>query len=135
MKKYYIYLKTGTKPKTKEPEVFRMYFTSKVKEKDMSDNMEYVGCAELSEDYFIIGSETQYTSVVDLNQVELCYTANTKNGRISEFSHTFQEMLERAKEGILPYISFSGHKVNRLPILKINGKKHSVKNKLELEIE
>lgn len=129
MKQYFIYLKRGKNTKTGVHEVHRMYYTSKLKDKDMDESMTFVGEAMLSDDYFIIGSETQHTSILDLNQVEFCYTATTKNSRLVEFSHTFQEMLERAKEGILPYISFDGHRVNRSPILRINGRKTDIKKR------
>lgn len=135
MVKYYIYLEKNIDNETKEKYVCRRYYRKKLKSKDMSERLSYVGEAELSDGYFIIGSETHYTNFVDLNDIEFEYTALLKNRGKSIFRHTFQEALERAKEGILPYISFREHRVINKPILRINGKTHKAHNPLNLQIE
>lgn len=127
MKTWYIYLETSSEF------VQRRYYRHKLKSYD-PDRLKYVGKAELSEDYFITGSECKYTEIIDLDQVSLVFRAVLRNKKISEFEFTLDEMLYRAKEGILPYLSFAEHRVLDKPILKINGKRHRIVNGLDLDI-
>lgn len=131
MTRWYIYLEYN-KDQNGEDYATRRYYRKKLKKP--SDRLKYVGSAELSEDYFIPGSETKYTEVIDLDHVSLVYKAAVRGGRIKEFEETFQGMLERAKDGIMPYISFAGHRVLNKPILKVNGKRHKVRDSLDLTL-
>lgn len=81
-----------------------------------------------TDDYFIIGSETHTTDIVDLRDIELEYSAAVVDGSVSYFRHNLQDMLIKAKEGFYPYINFKGFKVNRKPKLVIKGKVHRVHN-------
>jgi hypothetical protein len=112
----------ATDLKTKEDYVFNEY--SKVKQRKLPEHKKLVGEAMLSDDYFIVGCQTRYTNIVDLDDVSLVFSAKLKDGTYSTFEYTIQEMLRRAKEGILPYLSFAEFKVTKSPILKVNGKKH-----------
>jgi hypothetical protein len=122
MKKWYIYLYKGVDPKTKEPYLCRRYYKKKIKD----NNLTFVGEAELNDEYFIIGCETHYTNIVDLNDIRLEYSATLKGGVITKFSHSFQDMLIKAKEGIIPYISFAECRVNNKPKLIIKGKHFNI---------
>ena len=133
MTKYFIYLDTRYNKKQKKHYHARRYYLKKLDK--LPENLTYVGNAMLSRDYFIMGSETQYTDIIDLNSVEIQYTAILENGRKTFFSHTFQDLLERVKCGILPYISFKGHKVQGDCKLIINGKLHEVVDPLKLTLD
>ena len=132
--KYFIYLEKFVDPKTKEKTVSRWYYRKKVK--SPREELTYVGEADLTDDYFIINCETHYTNIVDLSDVSLCFRAKLKDNKFYNFEYTLEEMLLRAKRGDLCYLSFDGFKVTNQPVLKINGKKHSVyeKNDFKLEI-
>jgi hypothetical protein len=134
--KYYIYkqirdiIQKGEKPKRV---VERVYFRGKQK---THEKLIYVGEADLTDEFFIVGSETQFTDIVDLNDVEVQYTASLKNGRLATFKHSFQEMLERAKDGIMPYISFAEYKVNeKATKLLIKGELHSLEKPVKMIYE
>lgn len=130
MKKYYIYREENTDPKTGKPYATRRYYEGKLKK--VPERCKFVGTAELSDDYFIVGSETHHAAITDLDDIILQYSATLKNGDIAMFRHSVQEMLRRAKQGIMPYISFAGHKVQK-PIVQVNGKLNPVLNKLDIE--
>jgi hypothetical protein len=123
MTKWFIYLNKGVHPKTKEEYISREYYRRKVK---TSDTLIFVGEAELSEEYFIINSETHFTDIISLEDIEVEYSATLKNKTVSTFKYTFSDLLIKAKEGLLPYLSFDGFKVSSKPKLIIKGKKHKV---------
>lgn len=126
MDKWFIYLDKHYDKKTKEPLVTRAYYKKKLNK--VPPNLTYVGEAMLTDDYFIIGSETHTTDIVDLRDIELEYSAAVVDGSVSYFRHNLQDMLIKAKEGFYPYINFKGFKVNRKPKLVIKGKVHRVHN-------
>ena len=135
MNKWYIYLDSYIDKKTKQDVVSRRYYRKQLVGKHLLPNLKYIGEALLSDDYFITGSTTKFSYITDLNSVELEYTATLSNGRIATFTHSIQELLERAKEGILPYISFAQHKVLKKPKLIINGVKIYPNTKLNIDYE
>lgn len=131
MNTWYIYVERGVDVETKIEYRSRRYYRKELK--PCPSNLLYVGQAELSDEYFILGCETQHTDIVDLNDVELHYKAALKDGQVVSFRHTFGDLLVKAKEGIMPYLSFSGFRVVGVPKLIIKGKLHSTKNPLHLE--
>lgn len=128
MTKWYIYLEKNVQNDPKKSNFGEEYFTrryyrGKLDKKALRKQpsiVKYIGEAELDEDYFITGSVTKHFPITDFNDVVLNYRADLKNGRVSDFTHTVQELLERAKEGILPYISYAEHRV-RKPFVTIKG--------------
>lgn len=68
-------------------------------------------------------NEDVYSEFSLLTDVELTYEAILLNGEKSRFTHDLQTMLYRAKEGILPYISFKEHVVNSKPVITIKRNK------------
>lgn len=131
MEKWYIYNAITRDKKTKEEFAERRYY--KVKLNRLPEGVNFVGEAVLSKDFFIPGSETGYTSFIDLSDISLSYTAELSNKQVVNFEHTLSDLLFKAKEGIMPYINFSGFRVSKKPIIKINGKKHNISKPLELE--
>lgn len=129
MTKYYIYQELIKDRKTKKEYLHNIYYRSKVKERE---SLKFVGEATLSNDYFIVGCQTQYSDIIDLNDIQLEYSATLKNGTVSNFKHSIQDLLTKAKEGILPYISFAEFKVSRKPRVVIKGKLHTIKSPMEL---
>lgn len=128
MKNYYIYLNKSVNKSNNKLEAYREYYQKKLNKSSLGDNRKYVGSAELSDDYFIVGSETHFTNIIDLSDIELEYSAVLKNNKVSTFKITIEDLLYKAKEGILPYISFNGFKVTKKPILRVKGIKHTVDN-------
>lgn len=118
MKTYYIYIYISTDTQGNEY-LERRYHTKKIKERD---DLIYVGEAQLADDYFITGAETKYKEITSLSDISVEYTATLNNGQTTRFSHNLQNLLLRAKEGLLTYISFEGFKV-RGYIVKIHGNK------------
>lgn len=131
MTKYYIYQELIKDRKTKKDYLHNIYYRQKVKE---TEALKYVGEANLSNDYFIVGCQTQYSDIIDLNDIELQYSATLKNGTVSNFKHSIQDLLTKAKEGILPYISFAEYKVSKSPRIVIKGKLHTIKSQAELTL-
>lgn len=127
--KWYIYLELNENKDSKSPNSGRPYYTRRYYRKELSDKelkknssiVKYLGEADLDDDYFIPGSVSHFYPINNLNEVSLTYEASLENGRMSTFVHTFQELLERAKEGILPYISFAEYKVNKKPVVTVKG--------------
>lgn len=131
MTKYYIYQELIKDRKTKKDYLHNIYYRKKVKE---TKSLKFVGEATLSDDYFIVGCQTQYSDIIDLNDIELQYSVTLKNGTVSNFKHSIQDLLNKAKEGILPYISFAEYKVSKSPRIVIKGKLHTIKSQAELTV-
>ncbi len=131
MTKYYIYQELIKDRKTKKDYLHNIYYRQKVKE---TEALKFVGEATLSDDYFIVGCQTQYSDIIDLNDIELEYSATLKDDTISNFKHSIQDLLTKAKEGILPYISFAEYKVSKKPRIVIKGKLHTIKSQAELTV-
>lgn len=119
---YHIYLSVGVDEKTGKRFKCRRYYQKKLSKKEQKDLI-YVGKADLTKHYFIVGSEPHIFDIDSLEDIELEYTAYLKSGRKSTFKMTLQERLERAKEGILPYLSFKEHRVAKKPTILFKGQK------------
>ena len=130
--KYFIYLEKNKDSKTKEEYTCRRYYRKKLK--PIPERLQFVGTAELSKDYFIVGSETHHTDIIDLSSIELEYTAVLRGGSTTSFRHNIQDLLHKAKEGYMPYITFEGFKVTKKPRLVITGKKHTTNNPLDINV-
>jgi len=133
MNKWFIYLATTQNTKTKEVFSERRYYKRKLNK--LPEGVLFVGEAMLEDNFFIPNSETAYTSFIDLNDISICYTAELANKQVANFEHTLLEMLYKAKEGIMPYLSFAGFKVSKKPIIKIHGRKHNISKPLNLNYE
>lgn len=103
----------------------RRYYRSKLK--NPPENLKLVGIAQLELDYFITGSETKFMEINSLSDISVEYRATLESGTRTTFEHNVQELLRRAKEGIMTYISFSGFRVSGF-IVKIKGNR-TLKNK------
>jgi hypothetical protein len=110
MKKYFIYKMTV------EGLTFKKYSETKL---PINKHCTFIGEGTFTEDYFK-HFESVYSEFVDLADVELTYEAKLTNGNTSTFVHNLRDLLIKAKDGILPYISFAEYKVNINPRITIN---------------
>lgn len=95
-------------------------------EKKESKHCKLLGTCTVTDEYFIDSNETVFSEFKDLSEVELTYEADLISGEKHRFSFTLSQLLVKAKEGLLPYISFKEHLVNNNPVITIKGKKLSV---------
>lgn len=113
MKHYYIYKMTV------EGLIFKKYSEKPL---SLTKDCKLIGEGSFAEDYFI-HFESVYSEFVDLSDIELTYEATLVNGSTSTFVHNLRDLLIKAKEGILPYISFAEFRVNKNPKITINRNK------------
>lgn len=82
-----------------------------------------VGEGIFSDEFFNDSCDEMYSEFNNLEDIRLTYQAKLKDGETREFSFDLDTLLRKAKDGLLPYISFAEHKVSPNPKITILGRK------------